>query len=487
MRPHTWIVAATFWLPACGPELIPLAEQERVCGQEGPVRLLEGTAGDAMSFWIVQTIGDRLVVSTGDYLDDRQSEIWSVGRCGEDPRLVARDLWLSNLSEAPVDHVIACDTDADEVFLLDPSEQLRDAVLLPGVGCLSRWSTLGPVGVRDRGDGLGVAELWIIPEDPFATSPTSRVVADGVRLADPESEFFQSVREPSVAGGALFAINEQDALIRVDLSDGTTTVVADNVRAFDAFATGVLWQTMEVTGGSEATPHGPVFVLDHDTGVTTYLMDTALQYGSPSLRSKDGVGLRTAENPEGEIRFFDRLPATDYVTLPGDEFLFQKIGERRWVIGTLFGAQRFIVDFATGERRVFLSQAGQRVLADPAVDDDAWTILATGDVFLAGPPWRKESPIFRVPFDGPRQKLAERATWLPTRMPEGRIATRVDVGRDDRGSLIIVEPDTLEERLVDDAVVSRHGLLSGEPDDVVYWVDDGARSGLWRARLAPRP
>ena len=61
------------------------------------------------------------------------------------------------------------------------------------------------------------------------------------------------------------------------------------------------------------------------------------------------------------------------------------------------------------------------------------------------------------------------------------------IGADWRGRLVLVDPDTLDERPIDERVAATV-LVGGElgPDTVGYAVVDGERSGVWLARLAPR-
>ena len=55
---------------------------------------------------------------------------------------------------------------------------------------------------------------------------------------------------------------------------------------------------------------------------------------------------------------------------------------------------------------------------------------------------------------------------------------------------MLVDPETLEESRIDDAVLNEAGVHAPDPeiwgpDVVVYSVADGARSGMWIARLPP--
>jgi hypothetical protein len=90
--------------------------------------------------------------------------------------------------------------------------------------------------------------------------------------------------------------------------------------------------------------------------------------------------------------------------------------------------------------------------------------------------------------DGPRL-IAERATWHHWFMPDGRLLSGVDVNENKIGELVVIDPDTLEEQLIDVGVFATHYSRpdpSSDDTTVIYGIAEGTRRGLWLVRLKPR-
>lgn len=94
---------------------------------------------------------------------------------------------------------------------------------------------------------------------------------------------------------------------------------------------------------------------------------------------------------------------------------------------------------------------------------------------------RSEGSVMRYSFEGERRQLARRASGIAQLVDE-RVVTLLDLDEALRGRLVLVDPDTLDERPIDDDVQS---LVLLPDQTLVYSVVDGARSGVWVARLAP--
>jgi hypothetical protein len=99
-------------------------------------------------------------------------------------------------------------------------------------------------------------------------------------------------------------------------------------------------------------------------------------------------------------------------------------------------------------------------------------------------------PLRRLSFDGSAPEvLAHRVRYGYRKLGDERVVTRVDLlGVDAAGDLVVVEPESLDEHVVDQDVAS--GIVLGAElgfgDDVVlYGVHDGDRSGVWAAAIAP--
>jgi hypothetical protein len=59
------------------------------------------------------------------------------------------------------------------------------------------------------------------------------------------------------------------------------------------------------------------------------------------------------------------------------------------------------------------------------------------------------------------------------------VLTTVDAGEDRLGSMIVGDPETLDEQRIDDRVLSGWNTIDDD-GHVVYAVTDGDRSGVWR-------
>ena len=73
-------------------------------------------------------------------------------------------------------------------------------------------------------------------------------------------------------------------------------------------------------------------------------------------------------------------------------------------------------------------------------------------------------------------------------MPDGRVLSGVDIDRFGAGDLIVIDPETFEERLVDRGIMATFFSVATEEqgDLVIYTVLEDDRSGVWMARLQPR-
>jgi hypothetical protein len=150
----------------------------------------------------------------------------------------------------------------------------------------------------------------------------------------------------------------------------------------------------------------------------------------------------------------------------------------RWFVVEHFGRSYWLFVPELHESRQLLGMGGWKTLVDGGFE-----ILA-GETFDAD--WaRFQGSLWFVPWDGERQRLASRASRQYSRLGDGRIVTIVDVAEEFLDELVVVDPPSAEERLVDHRVVA--STPSTDPDDVIlYGVSDGDRTGVWLTALAPR-
>lgn len=493
-RPLAMALTAAVLGCACGPDLIPDAELREVCGQEGRVQVLEAQDDRWLASVRTVEVGSetRLIVETADArplfggdpdpdLVDR--ELWSVGECGESPELIAQGLRSNSSGPQPADYVIACSQDLSELYAVDPAGVHAPVLLFPEVrGCSQDWTDHGKVQVHESAPGQGSLTLWRLPEDPWESEPT---IVD--LIESPNALVLDTgigdLRRPVTLVDEVLALRTDGALVRIGLPQNQTTVIEDNVVAFDASVDFIVWQSGEITGGTAEQPEGPIHVLDRTTGARVYLEDGDLQRSTrPADTWSGGVVL---SKPDGAQHLFHRLPATDFVAVEGPARFGSRVGETRWIISSgTFGEVTWFEDFETGERLPLSNGWFHQIDYDPEADH--LDILEVPVCCADRDSFRHEGPVSRIDFDGERTLLAQRATLYPKRLPDGRLTTRVEVDGSDRGKLIGIEPATREERLIDSKVGRHPWLFSRWRNDVFYWARDGERTGLWRARLADR-
>ncbi|MCA9689952.1 MAG: hypothetical protein KC636_10110, partial [Myxococcales bacterium] len=151
------------------------AELAEVCGQSGPVRLLELGADELplTSLGAIRKIDDRLYFTVGPrarvdtgqslpwYGRPATSTVYSTGLCGEDPVEIARDVgWLFTDERMP-GLVLGCrSTTADlnapssyELVALDPEGVSAPRLLIPAAGCFGvGWTDHGVVATESLGE-----------------------------------------------------------------------------------------------------------------------------------------------------------------------------------------------------------------------------------------------------------------------------------------------------------------------------------------------
>lgn len=163
--PRHLVLVGLAGLLACGdadePELVPFAA---VCGQSAPVRLLELAPGRQLeSFTAPFMVAGRRYFRTSrnnftppGSPGDLDTEVWSTGPCGEDPRLLAKDVaWVSTQRDRWPGVVLACGIDSDAVIALDPAGGPPSPRVKvrghPGIGALRFSSMMARIALARRG------------------------------------------------------------------------------------------------------------------------------------------------------------------------------------------------------------------------------------------------------------------------------------------------------------------------------------------------
>ncbi len=504
VRARTGALALALTLVACGPdEPLEPAELEEVCGEPSPFRVLELPAGEhALPGFSVMRVDDRILWLVGDadfvpsthehgYQPPEHTTLWSTGPCGQSPVVVAEDLdALFVNAETWPDHVLACDTATGDVLVLDPEGVRSPHVVASNVACGTTWTEHGIFATTAaRDDGTASLVFHPLAVDPWEPPPAPVVLVDSLR-----PDRYRLARSAShdtfaVRGDELFALQANGELVTIDLIDGDRELERTDVFAFDlsADARWLLWQDAPTSTDDPHWAPGNVSLTDRSTGTTTLLAQAELS--SMGLQSEDSPShLRLVLGKYfGDPTLVVLLPSLEMHVVP----------EGRWVNGPIEDGARWLVS-ATKPNTLDTTQ----LLYD--IEDGSETLLFDGDGFfdyvddglelLEISMWIDEQAfdqgeLWHVPFDGTPELRAHRSSMHRFDLGDDRMITTLDIHGDWVGDLVVVDHDTLEERLVDSDVFAyspRYNERDRFPDDAVaYVVDDGDRSGIWLARLAP--
>lgn len=478
-------------LCGCGPDDVEIAEHDEVCGQPGPVRILELDPDRALS-GVEQVSHDdgRRVLRVGilDLTPDWEGgpvaesfEIWNVGSCGESPALAEDDLAGFRAFFHWPDLLFACDYEIGAFEIVDPTGARPRNLVFETDNCQAHETAWGLVGFSPIDEDLGALVLWPFPADPWTETSTPQVLFDTVRMRS----------DPSHGGGdtlavfddEVFALSADAELQRLSLIDGTVVTEATGVYEFEVSADRrwLIWQDTTITGGDDEWPAGPVYLRDREAQTTTHLADVALAGAVPRALSFTAQGVVRLQlgylyqEPERIYRLEDLVS----VELPLGVTTHSALPDGRLLIGDAFNQGRFgSLDPATGA-------------TTPLFDDTATVDILDDHIeFLqdvnccVGLDERAQGPLWSVTFDGNRELIAHESTDHYRYLADDRLLTRVDIDDRWRGDLIVVDPNDLIERRVDDHVVIQPRL--DDDDTIVYGVDDDDRTGVWLARLAPR-
>ena len=463
-----------------GPEPLAFAE---LCGQHGPVRLLELPPGHQLqSNGIPFRVGDRHYFRTRPIGASADSvEVWSTGPCGESPRRLATDVdWLTPFSHFWPGSVFACGRTSDAVVLLDP-EGGPPTPFMPGTRCDDRFTNHGVVATEPSPDDPTVATLRFhpYPADPRDPPPPSLVLHEQVRLQADDGEHVSKglllLRRPD----EVFALDLEDRLLRFDLADGSVAVIATDARAFVVDESGryVLWQHTAADHTSSTLLVSPILLADRETGVSVALGQGSLGQlgGAFSRLGPDLLFLHLG----GLARVF-HLPDLFSFDLPAHLHPLNALDDRRILVFSTFDGSTGIYDGDLGTFTPLVVRPGD------IFDVDSQRILflarASYDYSLPAP-----GPLYHVALDGSDSRVVARALDHAILEDDRHLLGIADLDRG-RGTLLRTDLDTAREYIIDTAVRADalHLDVGFGPDHIVYSVDDGDRSGVHVARLPSR-
>lgn len=479
MPGRTPILLSALALASCAEPAEP-AEFAELCGQTGPVRVLELAPEERVAaLWGLRGSGERIVVLAGTGEGEPVFNIptpasvtaYSVGRCGEDPVVLGENIVSVREDLRWPGVLLGCRGELQgDLVVLDPAGAAEPGLLVPG-GCDGDSTAHGLVDIEPIDETTARVLLYPWPADPWDGAGAPIVLLEAVQRVG----LYWSVRTYE---DELFALDAGGAVVRVALADGATEVEQYDALGFSVSQDGryLLWQDAltSIDDGSGA-PVGDLVLRDRVEGGDSVLGQGSFAKNRPGFR---GDHVRIPRGPELGERVV-ALPGLEVLDLPPGRRFVRALDDGRLVVSSdAFTGPWYLMDFQGGEFMV-TSSTGSASLGE-----DALYVWEGRD--LADP--RRPGSYWRYPYDGgPRELLARRMTALSTFLgDERRVVTTLDIGDDWVGRLVLVEPETLAERPIDDRVAA--AALLGEaalgPDTIGYSVVDGARSGVWVARLA---
>lgn len=273
---HGWVIVwgcVAVFAAGCGPSVAEPITRLATCGTDGPVQLLESGAMVPVSAWMG---GDRLLVTLRPLDEDEAEEpyasieTWSVGTCGESPVRITVGLAVQPVG----DLLIACDREDQQPYgdllRLDPMGQAEPVVLFEDVDCDLLVTDDGWLAV-DHDE----QELWHRADPSRDDSPT-RLLATGVVDIDGLYPTYGVHREPipEVSGSAIAVVTADDELVRYDLADGSSSVVATNAAWGWSTADGsTLWWREARSDDDGDSEMAPVHRRDLQTGADVVVYD----------------------------------------------------------------------------------------------------------------------------------------------------------------------------------------------------------------------
>jgi hypothetical protein len=421
-----------------------------LCGQEGSLRIAELTTDRVGGRPL--TIGDRVLFTTFIQQDPWEKNLRSFRLC---------EFRSGPMIAPPWPEVVLVHTDSGSVVALDPEGVAPAVGVASGIADGYFASVTGTdVGILDfrRGDGAYFNELTFYRYTDTDT-PGLEFVGEvapfgGLNETVLGDEVFFGPFNPSDVG--------EQQLLRVSLPELEETVVASPAGGYEVTESHlVLLRDGEVRLIERESGDETVFAVVRGLRIHS-LDDRTLTLHEADWNSGEPVRTLLVDLESGARHAFAGVRPEG------------RAPDGRWVLSNDVAVS--LGDPLSGDHRVLAEEldAFDRV----TVDGDG-AVLSTWD----------GGALRLVPYaGGDVEVLAARAGDFQ-RLSDGRVVTRVSVGRGELQALVVVDRGTLVERLIDTHVVRLWSEAAEvlPPDVVAYQVDDGERSGLYLVNLGDAP
>lgn len=453
---------------SCGGETAIEVTTDELCGELGPFKLLDLDEDERLiANGALNRFGDAYYITAGreprtapDHVEVwpsyEHTTTYRVGLCGEDRRIVAHDLTASlfTLERWPT-APLACQ--GEDLVAVDVTGEATPTLLLAR-GCSSGRQIVDE-GMILR-EEIGEGELRVL----------FHRFADGSEPSfSPSIEVFAATRSYHAGDEEVLGLGDDGVLRRVSLVDMAIDVEAEGVAHFAATPEYLLWM-------SDADDQA-VLLRDRESDI-----EAVVGHGPISpwgLRLDDGFArIGRPDALDGEL-LIDLSDGTIHAIPPG-RWAIREVDDGRWLVAASFNGPWLLRDLESGVEALVSARAGY-----PRWFGDRLEIIEGSALDLDA---RESGPLWRIRFDGsPEQMLAHRASPTHVTLPGGRVVTPVAVDADWIGDLVVVDPETLDERRIDGPVFDFTGNQAVhdalDPDTLAYQVIDGARTGVYLVRF----
>lgn len=429
-----------------------LAELGDYCGEATPYQVLS-LPPDRIARYVMQR-DDRLVYYVTGLAGETQVEtqLWSTGRCGEDPLLLSTELGVPVLF---TDELLMCGAAREGLWWVDPHGQTASHQVFEGRHCKT-IGTEGGVVIHDMDEETFVGPL-VMNRDPADPDTEEEVLLEDVRalryIEDREHEIIATR-----VGGDVHIVDLRTGEVGAPILSNAQHATASPDGSF------IVWQT----ASEEDCGVGPVWVRNVQTGqdfnVGDFTTCAAGWFRGALVARIPGQDRADVIVSIAHMNAFEFEGGVSGGVVLAD-------GRLGLVVENLDEPDQLgALDLETGDFEVF--STGPRILTHAANDGSMWAYFWP-DIHWG---WLRQ---FEV--DGSSESVLDRVGWPHARLEDGRF---VHVPRGTHGVLMLSEPFGGHGQIVDRRVSAeslsgpRESFEGGFAYSVAY---AGERSGVWVA------